>query len=101
MGVSVSEVQTGDRPGWLCDRRFDAVIADVALGAGELDELRRTLESGTGGREPKVLLLVPRGLGDRASAAALRADAELAQPFSGMQLALKLRGLLGPQAVRV
>jgi serine/threonine-protein kinase len=101
MGVSVSEVQTGDRPPWLCDRRFDAVIADVALGAGELDELRRTLRSGTEAREPKVLLLVPRGLGDRAGTEALGADAELAQPFSGMQLALKLRGLLGPQAVRV
>ncbi|MEA2492107.1 MAG: hypothetical protein QOJ29_18, partial [Thermoleophilaceae bacterium] len=28
------------------------------------------------------------------------ADDELGQPFSGMQLALKLRRLLGPQAVK-
>jgi serine/threonine-protein kinase len=101
MGVSVSEVQTGDRPPWLSDRRFDAVIADFAYDAGELAELRRTLQSGSGAHEPKVLLLVPRGLGDRPGTDALRADAELGQPFSGMQLALKLRGLLGPQAVRV
>jgi serine/threonine protein kinase len=101
MGVSVSEVQTGDRPPWLSDRRFDAVIADFAYDAGELAELRRTLQSGTGAHEPKVLLLVPRGLGDRAGTDARGADAELGQPFSGMQLALKLRGLLGPQAVRV
>jgi serine/threonine-protein kinase len=101
MGVSVSEIEAGEWPPWLSDRRFDAVIADSALGAGKLDELRRTLQSGSGASEPKVLVLVPRGLGDRPGADALGADAELAQPFSGMQLALKLRGLLGPQAVRV
>jgi hypothetical protein len=33
--------------------------------------------------------------------AAKAADEELAQPFSGMQLALKLRRMLGAQAVRV
>jgi hypothetical protein len=47
------------------------------------------------------LLLVGRNgsggdLGDE-----LDADEELAQPFSGLQLALKLRRLIGAQAVRV
>jgi serine/threonine-protein kinase len=101
MGVSVSELQTGDRPPWLGERHFDAVIADFALGADELADLRRTLQPDADAQGPKVLLLVPRGLGETAGADALDADAELGQPFSGMQLALKLRKLLGPQAVRV
>jgi serine/threonine protein kinase len=96
LGVAVSEVGSGEIPPWLGDRRFDALIASSDFGADELGRLRGTMQPADGSPGPKLLVLVPR---DAAHGAA-GADAELAQPFSGMQLALKLRRLLGPQAVR-
>jgi hypothetical protein len=50
---------------------------------------------------PKLLLLVGRNGSGSYHGGELDADEELAQPFSGMQLALKLRRLIGAQAVRV
>ena len=84
-------------PPWLGDRRFDALITDSSFDPDTLEAVR---ERG-GEPAPKVLLLVGRGEAGADSAAALRADEQLAQPFSSMQLALKLRRLIGAQAVRV
>src|SRR3954451_14237392 len=64
MGVAVSDVDEGELPRWLGDRRFDVVIADAAFDRAKLAELRELLASGSGGRGPKLLVLVPRaGLG--------------------------------------
>jgi CheY-like chemotaxis protein len=101
MGVAVSEVRSGEIPAWLRDRRFDAVIASSDFAPEELSRLRRMMQPADGSPGPKLLILVPREPAERRAADATGADAELAQPFSGMQLALKLRRLLGPQAVRV
>jgi serine/threonine-protein kinase len=102
MGVSVSEVDDGELPAWLGERRFDALIADASFDPGRLAAIRELLAARTGTAPPKVLVLVPRaGLGMPLPAEVPSADEQLAQPFSGMQLALKLRRLLGPQAVRV
>jgi serine/threonine-protein kinase len=101
MGVAVSEVRSGEIPAWLRDRRFDAVIASSDFAPEELSRLRRMMQPADGSPGPKLLILVSREPAERRAADATGADAELAQPFSGMQLALKLRRLLGPQAVRV
>jgi serine/threonine-protein kinase len=100
MGVAVWEVQSGEVPPWLGERHFDAVIADLAFDSSRLADLRQAAGRDPAGHGAKLLLLVPRGGGEPPDAA-MYADAELGQPFSGMQLALKLRRLLGPQAVRV
>ena len=99
MGVAVSEIVSGELPLWLGERRFDCLICDSSFDPDILAALRDSVPPGTGSA-PKVLVLVPRGEG-AAEALALGADEQLAQPFSGMQLALKLRRLLGMQAVRV
>jgi serine/threonine protein kinase len=97
MGVAVSEVCTGAVPGWLGERRFDALIADGTVDA----EMLASVREGGGDPLPKLLLLVGRDEARGGACEALGADDELAQPFSGMQLALKLRRLIGAQAVRV
>ena len=97
MGVAVSEVYAGLMPPWLGDRRFDALIADATF---DSDVLANVRASG-GDPAPKLLLLVGRDDAGGGAAEALGADEELSQPFSGMQLALKLRRLIGAQAVRV
>src|SRR3954463_7391876 len=97
MGVAVSEVCAGVQPAWLGERRFDALIADASFDLDALADLRASVGDPT----PKVLLLVGRdGAGSELSQV-FGADEELSQPFSGMQLALKLRRLIGAQAVRV
>jgi DNA-binding response OmpR family regulator len=101
MGVSVSEVCGGEIPAWLGERRFDALIADADLDPATLAVVRGTITPSDAGSPPKLLLLVPRGRRGTLDPAEVDADDALAQPFSGMQLALKLRRLLGPQAVRV
>jgi serine/threonine-protein kinase len=97
MGVAVSEVCAGVEPAWLGDRRFDALIADASF---DRDALASVRASG-GDPTPKLLFLVDRNGGGCEIAEAVGADEELSQPFSGMQLALKLRRLIGAQAVRV
>lgn len=97
MGVAVSELTAGDEPSWLGERRFDALIADATFDREVLASVRAC----GGDPAPKLLLLVGRdGMGGDLGGV-LDADEELAQPFSGMQLALKLRRLIGAQAVRV
>jgi serine/threonine-protein kinase len=95
MGVAVSDVGAGVKPSWLGERRFDALIADGTVDRAELVAVRAS-----GGDPPPPLLLL---VGRNGSAVDDTADADevLAQPFSGMQLAMKLRRLIGAQAVRV
>jgi serine/threonine protein kinase len=97
MGVAVSEVCAGVQPAWLGERRFDALIADATFDRAALADVRAS----GGDPEPKLLILVARDGAGREVADELGADEQLAQPFSGMQLALKLRRLIGAQAVRV
>jgi serine/threonine-protein kinase len=97
MGVAVSELTPGEQPSWLGVRRFDALIADATFDRETIASVR---ECG-GDPAPKLLLLVGRDGSGSGLGGELDADEELAQPFSGMQLALKLRRLIGAQAVRV
>src|SRR3954470_6134011 len=97
MGVAVSEVCAGVTPAWLGERRFDAVIADASFDLDALANVRASVGDPT----PKLLLLVGRDGSGSDLSQVLGADEELSQPFSGMQLALKLRRLIGAQAVRV
>jgi serine/threonine protein kinase len=97
MGVAVSEVGAGVMPTWLGERRFDALIADATFDREALAGVRAS----GGDPAPKLLLLVGRDGSGCDWADVVRADEELAQPFSGMQLAMKLRRLIGAQAVRV
>ncbi|MEA2493370.1 MAG: hypothetical protein QOJ29_1281 [Thermoleophilaceae bacterium] len=100
MGVSVSEVAGDALPSWLGERRFDALIADASLAPETLTTLRTAMQAGAAGSAPKLLVLVPRDERGASNSGLADADDELGQPFSGMQLALKLRRLLGPQAVK-
>jgi serine/threonine protein kinase len=97
MGVAVSEVCTGVQPAWLGDRRFDALIADASFDREALAYVRAS----GGDPTPKLLFLLGPDGGGCDSADQAGADEQLSQPFSGMQLALKLRRLIGAQAVRV
>ena len=97
MGVAVSEVAAGMKPAWLGERRFDALIADSSFDRDTLEGVRAS----GGDPTPKLLFLVGRDGDGCELAEALDADEQLSQPFSGMQLALKLRRLIGAQAVRV
>jgi serine/threonine protein kinase len=101
MGVAVTEVFGGVMPPWLGERRFDALIADTGVDDETLATLRSATPTSSGAASPKLLLLVSRDQAGAPLLAAKAADEELAQPFSGMQLALKLRRLIGAQAVRV
>ena len=97
MGVSVSEICDGALPSWLGERPFDALITDVDFDRELLASLREASGGRAGCTPAKLLLLVPFGA---VAPDTDEADEQLGQPFSGMQLALKLRRLLGPQAVR-
>ncbi|HEX6714066.1 MAG TPA: serine/threonine-protein kinase [Thermoleophilaceae bacterium] len=97
MGVAVSEVCAGMKPAWLGERRFDALIADSSFDRDELEGVRAS----GGDPTPPLLFLVGRDGAGCDLAEALDADEQISQPFSGMQLALKLRRLIGAQAVRV
>jgi serine/threonine-protein kinase len=97
MGVAVSEMCAGVTPAWLGERRFDALIADSSFDRDALEGVRAK----AGDPTPKLLFLVGRDGNGCELAEALDADEQLSQPFSGMQLALKLRRLIGAQAVRV
>src|SRR4051794_8170073 len=97
MGVAVSELTAGAQPAWLGERRFDALITDSTFDR----ELLATVRASGGEPAPKLLMLVGRDGSGCDAVGEFGADEELAQPFSGMQLALKLRRLIGAQAVRV
>jgi serine/threonine-protein kinase len=97
MGVAVSEMCAGMTPAWLGERRFDALIADSSFDRDALEGVRAS----GGDPTPKLLILVGRNGDGYELAEAMDADEQLSQPFSGMQLALKLRRLIGAQAVRV
>src|SRR3954454_10931021 len=97
MGVAVSEVCAGVQPAWLGERRFDALITDATFDR----ELLATVRASGGEPAPKLLMLVGRDGSGCDAVDEFGADEELTQPFSGMQLALKLRRLIGAQAVRV
>jgi hypothetical protein len=90
-------VGAGVMPTWLGERRFDALIADATFDREALAGVRAS----GGDPAPKLLLLVGRDGSGYDWADVVGADEELAQPFSGMQLAMKLRRLIGAQAVRV
>jgi hypothetical protein len=81
----------------LGERRFDALIADSSFDRDALEGVRAS----GGDPTPKLLILVGRNGDGYELAEAMDADEQLSQPFSGMQLALKLRRLIGAQAVRV
>src|SRR3954451_5934587 len=97
MGVAFSEGCAGVRPAWLGARRFVALIADASF---DLDA-RANARASVGDPTPKLLLFVGRDGSGSELSQVFGADEELSQPFSGMQLALKLRRLIGAQAVRV
>ena len=100
LGVVVVDVTSGDALDRASRRRFDALIADWRIGADQISRLRAAMPADEAGCPPKLLLLVPRQAPVDRAIDGIEPDEELAQPFSGMQLALKLRRLLGPQAVR-
>jgi serine/threonine protein kinase len=97
MGVAVSEVCADVKPAWLGGRGFDALITDEEFDRDALAHVR----ANGGDPPPKLLLLVGRDGATPGIAEAIAADDQLAQPFSATQLALKLRRLIGAQAVRV
>lgn len=101
VGAAVNEFTSTDELPDADDRAVDVVIADTDFGADPLARLLAHLTPGHVGGGPKLMLLVPRQSKDVPDDLRARADAELAKPFSGMQLALRLRKLLGSSAVRV
>jgi CheY-like chemotaxis protein len=81
------------------DGRPDVVILDFKGAGDPAADVVRELHEDPVTREAKVLLLVDFArAGDREVAAA-GADERLAMPFSPLQLQVKLRKLLGPDAV--
>jgi serine/threonine-protein kinase len=78
----------------------DALVVDAELGADEVARLAGAFQT-LDGQRPSLLLLVPRGSAAHGMEE-LRAlaDAELATPFSGLQLASRLRRLIGEEALR-
>lgn len=101
VGAAVSEFAAGDRLPEPGGRAVDVVIADADFCAESLTALREHLARNRASAGPKLLLLVPRQRRALPDGIRASADAELSKPFSGLQLALKIRKLLGASAVRV
>jgi serine/threonine-protein kinase len=81
------------------EARPDLVILDYSGVEGPAATVVGTLRDDALTRDAKVLLLVDFSqAGDREVTAA-GADERLAMPFSPLQLQVKLRKLLGPEAV--
>jgi serine/threonine protein kinase len=78
--------------------RPDVVILDFK-GAGAAADVVRELREDPVTREAKVLLLVEFAKAGDRDVATSGADERLAMPFSPLQLQVKLRKLLGPDAV--
>jgi serine/threonine-protein kinase len=102
LGERVDVIETddgGDVVESAREGRPDVVILDFKSSAGAAAEVVRELREDPVTREAKVLLLVDFArAGDREVATA-GADERLAMPFSPLQLQVKLRKLLGPDAV--
>jgi DNA-binding response OmpR family regulator len=82
--------------GYRIEERPDLVILRWAgPGAAGIAELRADAMT----RDAKVLLLVDHGQGATREVATAGADERLAAPFSPLQLQVKLRRLLGADAV--
>jgi serine/threonine-protein kinase len=79
------------------DLRPDLVIVD--WGAPGAAEVVRTLRADAVTRDAKLLLLVDHGRVGARDVASAGADERLASPFSPLQLQVKLRKLLGAEAV--
>jgi tRNA A-37 threonylcarbamoyl transferase component Bud32/CheY-like chemotaxis protein len=94
--VDVLEAPAGGTADRAREERPDLVILDWAgSGAAGIAALRADAVT----RDAKVLLLVDYGLGASREIAAAGADERLASPFSPLQLQVKLRRLLGAEAV--
>jgi serine/threonine-protein kinase len=94
--VDVQEVAAGSTLERARETRPDLVIVDWGAGDGELV---RALRDDPLTKHAKVLLLVDYEGSEHRSAAAAGADERLAAPFSPLQLQVKLRKLLGADAV--
>jgi serine/threonine-protein kinase len=81
------------------DGRPDVVILDFKAPGGPAADVVRELREDPVTREAKVLLLVEFARASDREVATAGADERLAMPFSPLQLQVKLRKLLGPDAV--
>jgi serine/threonine-protein kinase len=94
--VDVLEATAASTPDRAREQRPDLVILDWAgSGAAGIAALRSDALT----RDAKVLLLVDYGQGASREVAAAGADDRLAAPFSPLQLQVKLRRLLGAEAI--
>jgi CheY-like chemotaxis protein len=94
--VDVLEAPAGTTAERAREQRPDLVILDWAgSGAAGIAALRDDALT----RDAKVLLLVDYGEGSRREVVAAGADDRLAAPFSPLQLQVKLRRLLGAEAI--
>jgi tRNA A-37 threonylcarbamoyl transferase component Bud32/CheY-like chemotaxis protein len=94
--VDVLEAPAGDTADRAREERPDVVILDwTGSGAAGIAELRADALT----RDAKVLLLVDYGQGTSREVAGSGADERLSAPFSPLQLQVKLRRLLGADAV--
>jgi two-component system, OmpR family, response regulator len=98
LGLAVGEITANETPAWLGERDVAAVIADSELSDETLTALCGLLND-PNRPMPKLLVLVKRGAEPEPSPLGALADDELAKPFSGLQLAVALRRLLGRTAV--
>jgi serine/threonine-protein kinase len=81
------------------DDRPDLVILDFKSAGAPAGDVVRELRGDPVTREAKVLLLVDFAKAGERDVASAGADERLAMPFSPLQLQVKLRKLLGPDAV--
>src|SRR5918994_2061881 len=81
------------------DARPDLVILDWNAPGQPAREVVAALRADAVARDAKVLLLVDHKQSARGDVAAAGADERLAAPFSPLQLQVKLRKLLGADAV--
>jgi DNA-binding response OmpR family regulator len=99
--LAIDELVEGDELAAVAGPQpVDALVVDAELGADEVARLAGAFQT-LDGQRPSLLLLVPRGSAAHGMEE-LRAlaDAELATPFSGLQLASRLRTLIGEEALR-
>jgi len=94
-------IHVEELPAAACDTKaaeFDVVIVDSALGRDAAVALIAGLDAqaGTASERPRVLALTDRGAGASELEPLRRAaDAVLGKPFSGLQLASRMRQLIG------
>jgi serine/threonine-protein kinase len=100
LAVAIEETGASGPSGIAASQPVDALVIDWSMGIEAAERLLATIATADQER-PRVLMLVPRRQ-DPEGLDALRAlaDAELATPFSGLQLASRLRALIGDEAMR-